>query len=86
MSPEEIASKLEALSPPDRLRFAANMLEARQARIAYSVASGVVTELGAALVMADAPPEPLPPKVPHCRRCGDSGARCVVCRAKGPSK
>jgi len=48
----EVAEAIKRLSPPDRLRLAAGLLEEKRAALAYSIADGVVTELGAALALA----------------------------------
>ena len=51
---EELHAQIVALSPPDRLRLAADLLEAGRADLAATVARGVVTELGALLMLRDA--------------------------------
>lgn len=50
--PEDIKRAIDALSPPDKLRLAAELLEARRAELAYTIADQVVKELGAALALA----------------------------------
>lgn len=48
---EAIAEKVKALSPPDKLRLAADLLEHQKPEIAYSLIEHVKTELGAALAL-----------------------------------
>lgn len=43
--------EIKKLSPPDKLRLAADLLEQRKAELAYSVAELVTRELGAALAL-----------------------------------
>lgn len=50
---EVLAAKIGALSPPDRLRLAASLLEAQKPKLAHTVAKKVVLELGAALALAE---------------------------------
>jgi len=40
------------LSPPDRLRLAAALLEAKRPKLAHQIAERVVLELGAAMALA----------------------------------
>lgn len=47
----KMKAEIEALSPADRLRLAAELLEMRKARMAHTVAERVVLELGAALAL-----------------------------------
>lgn len=51
MSTAELAAQIEALSPSDKLRLAALLLEERKAELAHAVAERVVLELGAALAL-----------------------------------
>jgi hypothetical protein len=48
----KLADDIKALSPPEQLRLAAELLENRQADLAYQVIDRVRLELGAALVIA----------------------------------
>jgi hypothetical protein len=48
---EDLAVKIRELAPPDRLRLAAQLLENRQANLAYSIVDQVKTELGASLAL-----------------------------------
>ena len=50
---EELAEEINGLPPPARLRLAADLLEQRKPELAHSVASRVVTELGAVLALHD---------------------------------
>jgi hypothetical protein len=50
---EALAASIFRMSPPDQLRVAAGLLENRQAKLAYTVANRVTTELGAALALRD---------------------------------
>lgn len=50
-TPEELFDKIAALSPPDRLRLAADLLEARKPKLAYSLIERVKVELGAAMAL-----------------------------------
>ncbi len=50
---EALAAKIKALTPPDQLRLAGDLLERRQARLAHNIANHVVMELGAALAIRD---------------------------------
>lgn len=52
-TPQEIAAQVEALAPPDRLRLAADLMEARLGHIAYPIIAKVAAELGAAIALAD---------------------------------
>ena len=51
MIPADIAAQVEALSPPDQLHLAADLLEKRKADLAYAIAKRVVNELGIALAI-----------------------------------
>jgi len=46
-----IAEQIKALSPPDQLRLAAELMERQKGDIAYSIIEHVKTELGAALAL-----------------------------------
>lgn len=48
---EKLAAEVEALSPADRLRLAAGLLEGGRAKLAHTIAERVVLELGAALAL-----------------------------------
>lgn len=50
---EEIANEIKALTPAGKLRLAADLLEGKRLRLAHTIASGVVDELGAALLLVD---------------------------------
>lgn len=55
MSPAEaeaLAKQIEDLSPPDKLRLAAGLLEHRKAELACAIARLVADELGSALALA----------------------------------
>ncbi len=54
---EALAAKVNALSPADRLRLAAELLEARRPQLAYDIVDRVKVELGAALAMRMRPHE-----------------------------
>lgn len=47
----KLVRRIEALSPSDRFRLVADLLEARQARLALTLARRTTTELGAALCL-----------------------------------
>jgi len=49
---EALAAKIDKLSPPDRLRLAAGLMEARKPELAHAIVDRVVTELGAAIALA----------------------------------
>lgn len=49
---EAIAARTLKLSPPDRLRLAAELLEERKPQLAHAIAKHVVDELGLALFLA----------------------------------
>ena len=49
---EAIAKQIEELSPPDKLRLAADLLERQRPELAKSIIDKVGTELGAALLLA----------------------------------
>jgi hypothetical protein len=44
-TPDELLSKIRALSPPEQLRLAGELLESQRPRLALAIAKGVVTEL-----------------------------------------
>jgi hypothetical protein len=48
---EAIAEKIKELSPPDKLRLAAELLEHKKADLAYHLITQVKEELGAALLL-----------------------------------
>lgn len=52
-----LVARINALSPPDRLRLAAELLEHQRGEEAYKIASQVVAELGAAMALAYTAPE-----------------------------
>ena len=52
---QEIFDQIEAMSPPDKLRFAAALLENKKPEIAKSIIDRVSAELGAALLFARYP-------------------------------
>ena len=54
---QKIFMEIQALSPPDRLRFAADCLERGYATTANSVIKQVSAELGAVLLFAKYPPK-----------------------------
>lgn len=56
----DVAAKIRALSPPDQLRFAADLLERRNPVLAHAILQLVADELGAALAL---------------RSSGDGGAK-----------
>jgi hypothetical protein len=49
----DLAKRIDALSPPDKLRLAAGMLEQRKAKLALSIIDKVSAELGTALLLQD---------------------------------
>ena len=49
---EDLAAKVNLLTPPDRLRLAAGLLEARRASTALAIIRRVALELSAALLLA----------------------------------
>lgn len=58
---EALLERLRKLSPPDRLRAAAELLEAQRPRLALALAKGVVTELELLHMMGKlSPAEPQP--------------------------
>ncbi len=48
---EDLAKQIKDLSPPDRLRLAAALLESGKAQLAYTILRQVKDELGAALAL-----------------------------------
>lgn len=48
-----LAAHIEALSPPDRLRLAAALMEAKKDDLAYSILDRAKTELGAAIALRE---------------------------------
>ena len=50
----DIAADIEKLSPPDRLRLAASLLESRRPQLAHSIVERVALELSAVLGAAKA--------------------------------
>ena len=54
----ELWPYIDALSPPDKLRLAADLLERGRHETAYAIADRVVKELGAAQLMARMAQEP----------------------------
>jgi hypothetical protein len=46
-----VAEEIRALSPPDKLRLSADLMEAGRGDLAHPIAESVVTELGAALAL-----------------------------------
>lgn len=52
-----LVERINALSPPDRLRLAAELLENQRAAEAYKIAGQVVAELGAAMALSHVFPE-----------------------------
>lgn len=59
-----MADRIESLTPPERLRLAAALLEEREAPLAYAIAHKVVDELGLAIGLGNTPIPPtrgLPP-------------------------
>lgn len=48
-----LAAKIEALSPPERLRLAATLMEVGRTDLAYSIIERVTTELGAAIALRE---------------------------------
>lgn len=49
----KLKAEIDALSPPQKLRLAADLLERRQGKMAHTIAERVVFELGAALALAE---------------------------------
>jgi hypothetical protein len=49
----KLKAEIDSLSPPQKLRLAAELLENRQAKLAHTIAERVVLELGAALMLAE---------------------------------
>ena len=47
-----LAERIKALSPPDKLRLAAGLLERGKAETAYTIMRQVTVELGAALALS----------------------------------
>lgn len=54
---EQLAQKIRDLSPPDKLRLAAGLLEGKRPELAHQIANDVVIELGAALALAAIKPD-----------------------------
>lgn len=48
---QQLAEEIERLSPPARLRLAADLLEAQRADLAYPILTTVTVELGAVLAL-----------------------------------
>ena len=48
----DLFEKIKALSPPDRLRLAAELLEKRKTQLAYTIARQVADEIGAVLALS----------------------------------
>lgn len=48
-----LADEIKALSPPDKLRLAAGLLERKKPELALKIAHDVVAELGAELMLRD---------------------------------
>ena len=48
----ELAAQIEALSPADKLRLAADLLEHQKPKLAKSIVDKVGAELGAAMLLA----------------------------------
>lgn len=48
-----LAAKIEALTPPERLRLAASLMEVGRTDLAYSIIERVTTELGAAIAIRE---------------------------------
>lgn len=46
---QQLSDEIKALSPPDKLRLAAGLLEAKRPELAHKIAESVVLELGAVL-------------------------------------
>ena len=51
-----LKAEIEALTPTDRLRLAADLLERQKPELAHAIAEKVVLELGAALALRQAEP------------------------------
>jgi hypothetical protein len=49
---EALAARIDALSPPDQLRLAAELMEARRGDLAQPIIARVAKELGAVLALA----------------------------------
>ena len=47
----KLAAEINALSPPARIRLAADLLEAGKAKLAHTILAGCVEGLGAALAI-----------------------------------
>jgi hypothetical protein len=47
----DLADQIKALSPPEKLRLAADLLDAKRGDVAHSIIQSVATELGAALAL-----------------------------------
>ena len=52
---EQLAAEIEGLSPPEKLRLAAVLLEAKRQALAKSILDKVCAELGAALLLGVLP-------------------------------
>ncbi|MFH1184518.1 MAG: hypothetical protein V1755_05705 [Chloroflexota bacterium] len=50
-TPEELVAKIELLTPPDKLRLAADLLDECKFDLAYAIVERLQRELGAALAM-----------------------------------
>lgn len=53
-----LKAQIESLSPSNRLRLAAELLEAKLPELAHTIAEKVVLDLGAALALANLRTEP----------------------------
>lgn len=54
----ELAREIQALTPQAKLKLSAELIERGKLDLAYSIARGVVTEIGAALAMQIAKGKP----------------------------
>lgn len=52
---KDLHAQINALSPPAKLRLAADLLENQKPEMAHTIAERVVLELGAALALAKVP-------------------------------
>lgn len=48
---EQLAAEIAGLTPPQRLRLAADLMEHGRGDLAHTIADRVVTELGAAIAL-----------------------------------
>jgi hypothetical protein len=56
---QKIAEQIKTLSPPDKLRLAADLMENRRGRTAHLIIESVALELGAAIALLELDARPV---------------------------